>query len=101
MFKFYFITSLLEASPPSSSSASPQDISPMTPKEITAYIRGFVPTAQLICQTQHELSYILPKKDTPNGSFKSLFESLEANKDRIGSQSSGLTDTTLEEVYCC
>eukprot|EP00794_Sanderia_malayensis_P015936 gene15936-17537_t len=81
------------------SASSQQDVSSMTPKEITAYIRGFVPSAQLICQTQHELSYILPKKDTPEGAFKSLFDSLEANKNRIGCQSSGLTDTTLEEVF--
>ena len=70
----------------------------MTTQEITAYIRGFVPTAQLICHTQYELSYILPKKCTVNVSFKNLFESLEANKDQLGSQSFGLTDTTMEEV---
>ena len=70
----------------------------MVVKDITTYIRGFVPSAQLICETQHEFSYILPKKNSQKGALKKLFASLEANKESLGCQSFGLTDTTLEEV---
>lgn len=70
----------------------------MLPREITTYIRGFVPSAQLICETRHELSYILPKKQSQKTSFKSLFASLEENKEKLGCSGFGLTDTSLEEV---
>lgn len=77
---------------------SPSKSSPMLPHEITKYIRGYVPSAQLICETHHELSYILPKGSSQNVSFKSLFSSLEENKIKLGCSGFGLTDTSLEEV---
>ena len=57
-----------------------------------------MPSAQLICETRHELSYILPKNNSQNASFKSLFASLEENKEKLGCSGFGLTDTSLEEV---
>ena len=73
----------------------------MLPQEITEYIRGYVPSAQLICETLHELSYILPKNSSQNASFKNLFASLEENKEKLGCSGFGLTDTSLEEVLFC
>lgn len=70
----------------------------MVLQDITTYIRGFVPSAQLICETQHEFSYILPKKNSRKGALKNLFASLEANKESLACHSFGLSDTTLEEV---
>ena len=95
-FKLYHCVA--DASTPSSS-RSPDRTSPkMVLQDITAYIKGFIPSAQLICETQHEFSYILPKKNSQKGALKKLFASLEANKESLACQSFGLTDTTLEEV---
>ena len=69
-----------------------------SPEEILKYIQNFVPTAQLICETQHELSFILPDKGLKKGMLRKLFENLEKDKVLLGSKSFGLNDTTLEEV---
>lgn len=67
---------------------------------ITKFIKGFIPSAQKICETQYELSYILPDKGKERkGMLRKLFEGLEENKQQLGCKSFGLQDTTLEEVF--
>ncbi|XP_065067747.1 ATP-binding cassette sub-family A member 2-like [Rhopilema esculentum] len=89
-----------ESSLDSSLPSSPPDKSRTAfDQDITKYIRGYVPSAQLICETRHELSFILPKTASGNASFKSLFADLESNKIKLGFSGFGLTDTSLEEVF--
>ena len=66
---------------------------------ITKFIHDYIPTAQLICETSYELSYILPDKGKERkGMLKKLFENLERSKNKLQCESFGLQDTTLEEV---
>ncbi|XP_065646706.1 phospholipid-transporting ATPase ABCA1 isoform X2 [Hydra vulgaris] len=68
--------------------------------ELTSFIKKSIPTAQLLCETPYEISYILPDKGKDKkGKLRNLIERLEDNKELLGCSSFGLHDTTLEEVF--
>lgn len=71
----------------------------ISPEVITKFIQDYIPSAQLICETHYELSYVLPDKGKERkGMLRQLFENLERNKVKLQCKSFGLQDTTLEEV---
>ena len=68
--------------------------------EVTSFIKSIMPSAQLLCETAYEVSYILPDKGKDKkGRLKKLIKRLEQRKEELGCSSFGLHDTTLEEVY--
>lgn len=71
----------------------------ISPEVITKFIQDYILSAQLICETHYELSYVLPDKGKERkGMLRQLFENLERNKVKLQCKSFGLQDTTLEEV---
>ena len=59
-------------------------------------IKKHVAGLQALSDVGTELSYKLPSEET--GNFADMLEELEDSLDRLGIQSYGITNTTLEEV---
>jgi len=60
-------------------------------------IKIHVPGAQVESNVGAELSFILPKEQSTK--FEQLFADLEQNQDSLGTDSFGVSVTTLEEVF--
>lgn len=65
---------------------------------VSALILRHVPTARLVEDLGHELTYILPYSAAKNGAFVELFKDLDLKLHELGISSYGVSDTTLEEV---
>ncbi|XP_070574888.1 phospholipid-transporting ATPase ABCA3-like [Ptychodera flava] len=64
---------------------------------IDSLIKRHVPPAELVSDVGAELSYILPRENTP--AFTPMFQELEENLSNLGIDSYGVSVTTMEEVF--
>lgn len=72
--------------------------SPPDTSVVSALILRHVPSARLVEDLGHELTYILPYSAAKNGAFVELFKDLDLKLHELGISSYGVSDTTLEEV---
>ena len=68
------------------------------PTTITAFVLKGVPGAKLVENMGTEITFQLPGDGGRSGAFEKLFNDLDANLQRFGISSYGISDTTLEEV---
>ena len=66
--------------------------------KISSLVFSHVPGSYLKESTASELCYVLPSEARQLGSFKMLFQELEANSSSLSTKSYGLSDTSLEEA---
>ena len=66
---------------------------------LKALIRRHIEGAALVSSTGVEISFRLPACPDTYASFEKLCKELDANLDKLGVSSYGLSDTTLEEVF--
>lgn len=67
---------------------------------ISGLILKHVPNARMVEDLGHEITYILPYESAKDGAFVDLFHDLDDHLADLGISSYGVSDTTLEEVYC-
>ena len=67
-------------------------------EQVSRFITSHVSAAQLKQDTQQVFVYVLPDTCVKRGAFQKFFSALEKEKEDLGIDSYGLTDTTLEEV---
>lgn len=70
-----------------------------TVENLKVLIRRHIEGAALVSSTGVEMSFRLPACPDTYSSFEKLCRELDANLDRLGVSSYGLSDTTLEEVF--
>ncbi|XP_022649119.1 ATP-binding cassette sub-family A member 7-like isoform X2 [Varroa destructor] len=68
-------------------------------ENLKVLIRRHIEGAALVSSTGVEMSFRLPACPDTYSSFEKLCRELDANLDRLGVSSYGLSDTTLEEVF--
>ncbi|XP_024139098.1 phospholipid-transporting ATPase ABCA1 isoform X1 [Oryzias melastigma] len=73
--------------------------SPPDTSVVSALILRHVPSARLVEDLGHELTYILPYSAAKNGAFVELFKDLDLKLHELGISSYGVSDTTLEEIF--
>jgi hypothetical protein len=66
--------------------------------DVTQLIRSFLPAANIHKISGSEVTYVLPQDPASMGAYVSLFESLSENRAKLGIDSYGISDTSLEEV---
>ncbi|KAK9718302.1 hypothetical protein K7432_005598 [Basidiobolus ranarum] len=68
---------------------------------LTAFIQTHLATAQLIDNTPHNITYLLPNKSEDQEKYPDFFEEMETicKQERYGVIGFGLSTTTLEEVF--
>lgn len=64
---------------------------------LTTCVNQAMSTAKFLEQIGGELIYVLPERDNL-AAFTMLFGLLDANKEKLGIHSYGISDTSLEEV---
>ena len=64
---------------------------------LTNCVNQAMPSAKFLERIGGELIYVLPERDNLVA-FTTLFDSLDANKDKLSIHSYGISDTSLEEV---
>ncbi|MBN3310240.1 ABCA4 protein, partial [Amia calva] len=69
-------------------------------KALNDLIKQYVPEARFLESIGQEITYILPYTGAQNGTFAKLFKELDLEISNLGITSYGISDTTLEEVYC-
>lgn len=57
-----------------------------------------VPTARMVEDLGHEITYVLPYEYAKAGGFVELFHEIDDRLTDLGISSYGISDTTLEEV---
>lgn len=57
-----------------------------------------VPSARLVEDLGHEITYVLPYESAKAGAFVELFHEIDDRLTDLGISSYGISDTTLEEV---
>jgi ATP-binding cassette subfamily A (ABC1) protein 1 len=72
---------------------NPQDL------RINAFIKSKMPTACLIQNVGSELTYSISNKPEFTRHYNKFFSQLEASTDKLGIESIGLSDSTLEEIF--
>ena len=65
---------------------------------ISNVIFKHVPSARLVEDLGHELTYVLPYESAKAGAFVELFHEIDDRLTYLGISSYGISDTTLEEV---
>lgn len=65
---------------------------------ISNVIFKHVPSARLVEDLGHEITYVLPYKAAKDGAFVELFHEIDDRLIDLGISSYGISDTTLEEV---
>lgn len=65
---------------------------------ISSLILRHVPTARLVEDLGHEVTFVLPYHAAKDGAFVDLFKVLDVKLVDLGISSYGVSDTTLEEV---
>lgn len=68
---------------------------------ISSVIFKQVPSARLVEDLGHEITYVLPYEAAKDGAFVELFHELDDRLVDLGISSYGISDTTLEEVNQC
>lgn len=68
---------------------------------ISNVIFKHVPSARLVEDLGHEITYVLPYEAAKDGGFVELFHELDDRLIDLGISSYGISDTTLEEVKQC
>uniref|UniRef100_A0A8C1B8X4 ATP-binding cassette, sub-family A (ABC1), member 1A n=1 Tax=Cyprinus carpio carpio TaxID=630221 RepID=A0A8C1B8X4_CYPCA len=58
-----------------------------------------VPTARLVEDLGHEITYVLPYESAKDGAFVELFHEIDDRLTDLGISSYGISDTTLEEIF--
>uniref|UniRef100_A0A8C0G716 ATP binding cassette subfamily A member 13 n=1 Tax=Chelonoidis abingdonii TaxID=106734 RepID=A0A8C0G716_CHEAB len=66
---------------------------------VTSLVQFYVPEAFLKENSGSELTVVIPAK-ADKASFKSLFQAMDENLERLHVTGYGISDTTLEEVLC-
>ncbi|XP_028834348.1 phospholipid-transporting ATPase ABCA1a isoform X2 [Denticeps clupeoides] len=66
---------------------------------ISNVIFKHVPSARLVEDLGHELTYILPYESAKAGAFVELFHEIDDRLTDLGISSYGISDTTLEEIF--
>uniref|UniRef100_A0A8D8SAH2 ATP-binding cassette sub-family A member 1 n=1 Tax=Cacopsylla melanoneura TaxID=428564 RepID=A0A8D8SAH2_9HEMI len=67
--------------------------------EVTNLIRSILPTASIHKIAGSEVTYLLPQDPDSMGSYVTLFESLGQDRESLGIDSYGISDTSLEEIF--
>ncbi|KAI5736463.1 hypothetical protein M8J76_003487 [Diaphorina citri] len=67
--------------------------------DVTQLIRSFLPAANIHKISGSEVTYVLPQDPASMGAYVSLFESLSENRAKLGIDSYGISDTSLEEIF--
>nr|XP_024217011.1 retinal-specific ATP-binding cassette transporter-like [Halyomorpha halys] len=67
--------------------------------DITKEVKNYVPMAEVSEKLGTEIKYILPKVGSSVHKYQKLFQYLEENRNNLGINSFGVSDTTLEEVF--
>lgn len=68
---------------------------------ISNVIFKHVPSARLVEDLGHEITYVLPYEAAKDGGFVELFHEIDDRLVDLGISSYGISDTTLEEVSQC
>ncbi|XP_076150268.1 phospholipid-transporting ATPase ABCA1a isoform X1 [Alosa pseudoharengus] len=66
---------------------------------ISNVIFKHVPSARLVEDLGHELTYVLPYESAKAGAFVELFHEIDDRLTDLGISSYGISDTTLEEIF--
>uniref|UniRef100_A0A673HYD8 P-type phospholipid transporter n=1 Tax=Sinocyclocheilus rhinocerous TaxID=307959 RepID=A0A673HYD8_9TELE len=66
---------------------------------ISNVIFKHVPTARLVEDLGHEITYVLPYESAKDGAFVELFHEIDDRLTDLGISSYGISDTTLEEIF--
>ncbi|KAK7490495.1 hypothetical protein BaRGS_00018281 [Batillaria attramentaria] len=66
---------------------------------LTAFLKKFVPEAQLVEDNSMEVCFQMPESAADSGQLTALFAELEKVHDVMGVSSYGISDTSLEEVF--
>lgn len=66
--------------------------------KLTAFIKKYVPDAELVEDNSIEVCFRLPEGDNHAERFEKLFKVLEKSHMDMGISSYGISDTSLEEV---
>ncbi|KAI7811411.1 putative ATP-binding cassette sub-family A member 1 [Triplophysa rosa] len=66
---------------------------------ISNVIFKHVPTARMVEDLGHEITYVLPYKYAKAGGFVELFHEIDDRLTDLGISSYGISDTTLEEIF--
>ncbi|XP_042560484.1 phospholipid-transporting ATPase ABCA1a isoform X2 [Clupea harengus] len=66
---------------------------------ISNVIFKHVPSARLVEDLGHELTYVLPYESAKAGAFVELFHEIDDRLTYLGISSYGISDTTLEEIF--
>uniref|UniRef100_A0A3P8V3D5 P-type phospholipid transporter n=1 Tax=Cynoglossus semilaevis TaxID=244447 RepID=A0A3P8V3D5_CYNSE len=66
---------------------------------ISSLILRHVPTARLVEDLGHEVTFVLPYHAAKDGAFVDLFKVLDVKLVDLGISSYGVSDTTLEEIF--
>uniref|UniRef100_A0A9J7YH64 P-type phospholipid transporter n=1 Tax=Cyprinus carpio carpio TaxID=630221 RepID=A0A9J7YH64_CYPCA len=64
-----------------------------------ASLKKHVPTARLVEDLGHEITYVLPYESAKDGAFVELFHEIDDRLTDLGISSYGISDTTLEEIF--
>ncbi|KAK3507673.1 hypothetical protein QTP70_032792 [Hemibagrus guttatus] len=66
---------------------------------ISNVIFKYVPSARLVEDLGHEITYVLPYEAAKDGAFVELFHEIDDRLIDLGISSYGISDTTLEEIF--
>ncbi|XP_018615172.1 ATP-binding cassette sub-family A member 1-like [Scleropages formosus] len=66
---------------------------------ISSMIFKHIPSARMVEDLGHELTYVLPYESAKDGAFVELFHELDDRLFDLGISSYGVSDTTLEEIF--